>query len=244
MEKLDNLLQGSVTHPQGLLALDNEAITFLKSQCDTEMVLDQYSPSFGAKLLPGMVTQPMFTMPKKGSAKLCLVNNHSAGLNSLNSLIPTEGGFIILNNLSDLGANIHAIMCERPGLRPKLVWKSDALQAYRCLLMHPHWQVCQVTLIDGNYHIDHCAIFGNRTLVTYGASSLGLCVGLQSMNVESMVFFTTSMTPSMYHSVTNYLSMHLTGIPCPQIRLDSSSSLMKSECHMKIRSSCMVNLLR
>ena len=40
MEKPDNLLQGSVTCPQGLLALNNKAITFLKSQRNTEMVLD------------------------------------------------------------------------------------------------------------------------------------------------------------------------------------------------------------
>src|SRR5258708_39602241 len=46
-ENPDNLPQGSVTCPQGLPALDNEAITFLKSQRDTEMVLDQYSPPFG-----------------------------------------------------------------------------------------------------------------------------------------------------------------------------------------------------
>src|SRR5258707_14139153 len=80
-------------------------------------------------------------------------------------------------------------------------------------------------------------------LVAYGASSLGLCVGLQSMNVELMVFFTMSMMPSMYHSVTNYLSTHLMGVPCLQIRLDSSSSSTKLECCMKIRSRCMANIL-
>ena len=57
-----------------------------------------------------MVAQLIFTVPKKGSAKLRLVNDHSAGLKSLNSLIPSEGGFIILDNLSDLGANIQAMM--------------------------------------------------------------------------------------------------------------------------------------
>src|SRR5258707_2435984 len=80
--------------------------------------------------------------------------------------------------------------------------------------------------------------------VTYGASSLGLCVGLRSMNVELTVFFTTSTMPSTYHSATNYLSTHLMGISCLQIRLISSSSSTKSECCMKIRSSCMANLLR
>src|SRR5258705_10983518 len=80
--------------------------------------------------------------------------------------------------------------------------------------------------------------------VAYGASSLGSCVGLRSMNVELTVFFTTSMMPSTYHSVTNYLSTHLMGVSCLQIRLVSSSSSTKSECRMKIRSSCMANLLR
>ncbi len=50
--------------------------------------------------------QPIFTVPKKGSTKLHLVNDHSMRLKSLNSLIPTEGGFVVLDNLSDLGANI------------------------------------------------------------------------------------------------------------------------------------------
>src|SRR5260370_26721442 len=27
--------------------------------------------------------------------------------------------------------------------------------------MHPHWQVRQASLIDGNYHVDRCAVFGN-----------------------------------------------------------------------------------
>ncbi len=27
--------------------------------------------------------------------------------------------------------------------------------------MHPRWQVRQLTLVDGNYHVDQCAIFGN-----------------------------------------------------------------------------------
>ncbi len=134
--------------------LDKESLSFLKSQCDTEISAGHYSPSFGPNLLPGMVAQPIFTVPKKGSVKLHLVNDHSMGLKSLNSLIPTEGGFIILDNLSDLGANICAMMQKNPGLKPKYLWKSDASQAYRHLPMHPQWQVQQATFIDGNYHVD------------------------------------------------------------------------------------------
>ncbi len=106
----ENLPQGCVTWLHRLPPLDDKSLSFLKSQHDVEISAGHYSLSFGPKLLPGMVAQLIFTVPKKGSAKLRLVNDHSAGLKSLNSLIPSEGGFIILDNLSDLGANIQAMM--------------------------------------------------------------------------------------------------------------------------------------
>src|SRR5258708_97087 len=53
-------------------------------------------------------------------------------------------------------------MHKNPGMRPRLLWKSDASQVYRHLPMHPCWQVWQVTLIDGAYHIDRCTVFGNH----------------------------------------------------------------------------------
>ncbi len=65
--------------PQGLPALNDDSLSFLKSQCDTEISLGWYSQAFGT--LPGMVAQPVFTIPKKGSTKLQLVNDHSAGQN-------------------------------------------------------------------------------------------------------------------------------------------------------------------
>src|SRR5260370_30058861 len=106
-----------------------------------------------------MVAQPIFTMPKKGSTKLHLVNDHSAGTTLLNSLILAEG-FVKLNNLSDLATNIHATMGRHC---PMLLWKSDASQAYYHLPMHPQWQVHQASLIDREYHMDHCAVFGSCT---------------------------------------------------------------------------------
>src|SRR5258708_6252677 len=53
-------------------------------------------------------------------------------------------------------------MHKNPRMRPRVLWKSDASQVYRCLPMHPCWQVQQATLIDGTYHIDQCAVFGNH----------------------------------------------------------------------------------
>jgi len=138
-----------------------------------------------------MVSQPIFTVPKKGSMKLCLVNDHSAGLKLLNLLIPTEGGFVILDNLSDLGANIWAAMCKNSGMKPKLLWKSDASEAYRRLPMHPHWQVWQATLIDGEYHINHCAVFGNHTSSCLWCLFFGLVcwVGIHELGIEGLLHY-------------------------------------------------------
>ena len=153
---------GIVNGRNGPPDLDEESVLFLRQQRDTEMELRRYSPSFGTSLLPGMVAQPIFTVPKKGSSKLRLVNDHSAGLNSLNSLIPAEGGFVILDNLSDLAMNIRSTMASNGGRHPCLLWKSDVSQAYRHIPMHPRWQVRQASLINGHYHIDRCAVFGNH----------------------------------------------------------------------------------
>src|SRR5258708_5678527 len=103
-EKPENSPEGCIMQSHGPPTLDDKLSTFLRSQCDIEMSLGQYSQAFGATLLPGMVAQPVFTIPKKGTAKLHLINDHSAILKSLNSLIPMQGGFVVLDNLSDLGA--------------------------------------------------------------------------------------------------------------------------------------------
>src|SRR5258708_31542718 len=108
-----------------------------------------------------MVAHPIFTVLKKGSTKLQLINNHSTGTTSLNSLIPAEGGFIKLDNLSDLATNICVTMKRNRGHHLILLWKLDASQAYHHLPMHPQWQAWQASLIGREYHVDHCAIFGS-----------------------------------------------------------------------------------
>ena len=139
-----------------------QSTSFLQHQRDQEIMLDCYSELFGPSLLVGMTAQPVFTVPKKGLSKLHLVNDHSMGTHSLNSLIPVDGGFIKLDNILDLVTNIWAMMAQNGGQCPAWLWKSDASQAYHQLPMHPWWQACQATLIDGDYHINQCAVFGNH----------------------------------------------------------------------------------
>jgi hypothetical protein len=78
---------------------DEPTLDFLRSQRDLEISLDRYSHTFGHDLLPGMVCQPIFAIPKPGSQNLRLINDHSAGSKSLNSLILAEGGFLKLDTL-------------------------------------------------------------------------------------------------------------------------------------------------
>ena len=138
-----------------------------------------------------MIAQPIFTTPKKGLAKLQLVNDHSAGMNSLNSLIPTEGGFVKLDTLSDLISNIRATLAENGGRRPTYLWKSDASQAYWRLPMHPRWQVRQATLVDGNYHVDQCAVFGNRASGRLWCLFFGLVcwVTVQKFGIKDLLHY-------------------------------------------------------
>src|SRR5258708_38676372 len=109
---------GTVERLSGPPNLDDESISFLRHQRDEEVMLDRYSPSFGPSLLAGMTAQLVFTIPKKVSSKLRLVNDHSVGTHSLNSLIPANGGFVKLDNISDLVTNIHAIMPQNVGHHP------------------------------------------------------------------------------------------------------------------------------
>jgi hypothetical protein len=141
--------------------LPHEVLSFLRAQRDVEIELGQYSAPF-PRLLPGMISQPIFAIPKPGSDNLHLINDHSAGNKSLNSLIPAEGGFMQLDTLQDLGLLICREIQHHGEQLPALVFKSDASQAYRRLPLHPHWQVRQATNIDGSLHVDHCAVFGNR----------------------------------------------------------------------------------
>ena len=148
---------------------------FLRQQHDAEIAAGQYLRAFPA-LLPSMVVQPIFAIPKKGTDKLQLINNHSAGGESLNSLIPTEGGFMQLDTLQDLGLLIWQEMRRTGGWKPAWLFKSDVSEVYRWILMHPHWQVRQATEAGGAFHVDRCAIFGNRTSGRIWSLLLSMCM--------------------------------------------------------------------
>jgi hypothetical protein len=76
---------------------------FLREQRDAEIALDQYSPTFGKDLLPGMYSMPIGVVPKPNSDKLRLINDRSAGQFACNSMIPKHEGSVKLDGMRALG---------------------------------------------------------------------------------------------------------------------------------------------
>jgi hypothetical protein len=135
---------------------------FLREQRDIEINAERYSESFGTDLLPGMYSTPIHAIPKPRSEKLRLVNDHSAGPFSLNSMIAREDVIgAKMDSISDL---VGALLRHKRRYPDKtlILFKSDVSAAYRRLPLHPLWQIKQIITVDGSRHVDRCTSFGGR----------------------------------------------------------------------------------
>ena len=135
---------------------------FLRSQRDIELNAERYSEGFGSDLLPGMYSTPIHSAPKPRSEKLRLINDHSAGEFSLNSMIARED--IVgarMDSISDLATALVRYRQEHP-TTTLIMFKSDVSAAYRRLPLHALWQIKQIATIDGIRHVDRCTSFGGR----------------------------------------------------------------------------------
>ena len=135
---------------------------FLRDQRDIEINAGQYSESFGTVLLSGMYSTPIHAVPKPRSSKMRLVNDHSAGPFSLNSMIAHED--VSGAKMDSISVLIGALLRYRKHhLDKKLVlFKSDVPAAYRRFPLHPLWQVKQIVTIDDCWHVDRCTSFSER----------------------------------------------------------------------------------
>ena len=135
---------------------------FLRDQRDVKIDAGRYSENFGTDLLPGMYSTPIHAVPKPRSTKLRLVNDHSAGPFSLNSMIAREDvSGAKMDSISDLiGALLRYRRCHPD--RKLVLFKSDVSAAYRRLPLHPLWQIKQIVTIDDCRHVDRCTSFGGR----------------------------------------------------------------------------------
>ena len=135
---------------------------FLRDQRDSEIGARRYSESFGTDLLPGMYSTPVHAVPKPRSEKLRLVNDHSAGIFSLNSMIAREDiAGAKMDTISDLAGAILQYRRKHPD-KNLVLFKSDVSAAYRRLPLHPLWQIKQIVTIDNARHVDRCTSFGGR----------------------------------------------------------------------------------
>ena len=96
-----------------------------------------------------MYSTPVHAVLKPRSEKLRLVNDHSAGTYSLNSMIAR--GDVVgakMDSISDL----MGVLLRYRKRHPKttlILFKSDVSAAYWRLPLHPLWQVKQIVTIDG-----------------------------------------------------------------------------------------------
>ena len=121
---------------------------FLREQRDIEVSANRYSEGFGPHLLPGMYSTPVHAVPKPRPVKLRLVNDHSAGPFSLNSMIARED--VVGAKMDSISDMIGALLRYRRTHPNKtlILFKSDVSAAYRRLPLHPLWQIKQVITID------------------------------------------------------------------------------------------------
>lgn len=131
----------------------------LRAARDHELEMGRFSEAFDT-LLPGMKTSPLGLVPKPNSDKFRLITDHSAGANSLNSIISREDVSVHYDNLRDLGSSLLAYRAEH-GDEVLMLWKSDIAEAFRLLPVHPYWQAKQIVEIDGRYYADHNLVFGS-----------------------------------------------------------------------------------
>ncbi|CUA67182.1 Dynein alpha chain, flagellar outer arm [Rhizoctonia solani] len=179
-------------HPMGARELD-----FLKSQRDEELSTGRFSPPFRT-LYPGMQSSALGAVPKPHSDKLRLITDQSIGRYSLNSFIDKTDVRVRYDNLTDLGRSLRAIRSQHGDDIPLVLWKSDIAHAFRCIPMHPLWQIRQVVAIDGSYHVDRCMVFGSRASPIIWCKIAGLIAWI-AIHVRRLLF--------LHHYMDDYWSI-------------------------------------
>ena len=148
--------------------------SFLREQRDIEISANRYSEGFGHDLLPGMYSTPVHAVPKPRSVKLRLVNDHSAGPFSLNSMIAREDvEGAKMDSISDMIGALLRYRKVHPN-KTLILFKSDVSAAYQRLPLHPLWQIKQIVTVDDIRHVDRCTCFGGRGSCRHYTAFMGL----------------------------------------------------------------------
>ncbi|THH17333.1 hypothetical protein EW146_g3442 [Bondarzewia mesenterica] len=169
---------------QIVIPASREGLAFVKEQCRQEERLGRFLAPF-KDLLPGMYSMPIHAVPKPHTDSFQMVVDHSVGNYSLNSLIDRDAVGMRLDNVQDLACNLLSCRSE-VGDAPIWLFKSDILQAYRWLPMHPLWQIKQVVTVDGKHRVDQCNNFGDRAGGFIWCSFFGLVLWI-AINIRRIL---------------------------------------------------------
>lgn len=105
---------------------------------------------------------PVSVLAKQHSGKLQVINDHSAGKFSCNSMIMWKDVSVKLDGIHSLGKILQSAWKDH-GDGPIVLIKSDISQAYRLIPMHCRWQLWQIVSINGEKHVDQVNCFGGRS---------------------------------------------------------------------------------
>ena len=212
----DDLPEFHLQEPNG--TYNEKQLEFFRKQLRHEQEKGRYLPSAGRTLLPGMYVSPICAVPKPGSTDLRLVNDHSAGPHSLNSMINHSKvtGFP-LDNLHQMGGLLLNFRCAYPDILLTM-WKSDISEAYRVCPMHPAWQLKQAVAIDGEYYIDRSNCFRSSAFFTIfiSVNSLVAWIAGKKRNIAPLLTYIDD--SSGFASFTFY-EPYAKSFPTPQTRL-------------------------
>jgi len=187
-----------------------DQLAFIEQQLVEEICLGRVSESFGRDLLPGMYSVPMHTVPKPNSDKLCLMVNHTAGNYLLNSMIDSDAiKGTKLDGLHSLGASLLYFCKEHP--HDKLVmFKSDVLQAFHRLPLHPLWQTKQILTVNGKRHIDQNNNFGGHGSPKVWISFMSLVSWIAVISHTFVLLIRSSGYQICYDKLLHSYPVHIT----------------------------------
>lgn len=128
----------------------------IRSFRDKEILADRWSPAFDT-LLPANTVSPMFVVWRDDKPRV--VTDHTGS--GLNDGIPRHEAKVRYDDMHDFGQAIRSARLAYPNAS-FVLFKSDVAKAFLNLPAHPIWQLRQVVLVDGQYHIVRRLVFGNR----------------------------------------------------------------------------------
>lgn len=196
--------------------LQKDKQDFLREKIAKECEIERYSEPF-KPLHKGMACMPIRVGRSQNGKKFRLINDHSFGELSLNSLIPEKERAAYTD---DIRALIR-ILRSRPEDDDIVLFKSDVSQAFRIIPMSPYWQALQTVKFEGKYYVDRCNCFGNaasqRLFCTF--LSLVLWIAEKKCRLTDVLSYVDDVFSWDYGSHLMYYEKYDRQLPKKQVKL-------------------------